>query len=59
MKKILSILLVLLMLSFGGFALVSCGSPDSDGDGFTDDFEDEHSDKLDKDSYTWNEDIDW
>lgn len=35
-------------------AFTACGCFDTDGDGYTDDFEERNSDWLDKDTYNWN-----
>ena len=55
-KKIMIIVLMIVTLS-GMMLFTSCGSVDSDGDGLTDDFEDDIG--TDSDSYDFNDAIDW
>lgn len=60
MKKTLIAIIMILAMMFSMISFTACTIFDSDGDGYTDDFEDEHSDVLDKDDYNWhvdNEDL--
>lgn len=49
-------IIMTIILSLSMMVLASCGSIDSDDDGFTDDFEKEHSDVLNVDEPDWNVD---
>ena len=55
-KKTIIAIIMTIILSFSMMILAACTPIDSDDDGFTDDFENEHSDVLDADEPNWNVD---
>lgn len=55
-KKPIIAIIMTIILSFSMMVLASCSPIDSDDDGFTDDFEKEHSDVLNVDEPDWNVD---
>ena len=59
-KKLFAAAMMIMILFLGMATLSSCSSGDSDNDGYTDSFEEEHNDVLDPDEYNWhvdNEDL--